>query len=468
MKKCITIILMLALLLGLCACGSEPAPATEGTIPSIGLTVGYGRELIMPKTDIMLGGYGDSNRISTGFLDYLYCTCIAMSYGDETVLLFTQDLVRSYEPWVEKARVLITAATGIPADRIMICSTHTHSAPETNSNDAATAAYLELYLQAMQNAAVAALEDRVPTALYGGKTKLENMNFVRHYLLSNGTYAGSNFGDFNSGTIVDHAGEPDNEMQLVKFDRAGDKKDILLVNWQAHPDHSKSLGFTSLSADFIGPLRNKLENETGMQVAYFTGDTGDINPFSKMSSDNHGLSWKQYGEKLADYAMEMLPSLTAITGDGIQAKQVIFEYAQNHSNEDKLGEAQQVVALGNTTAGNVLAKDLGLGTYVEASNVLQRVKRPATDTMELNAFNIAGMSFITVPYEMFGASGMHIKENSPFEITLIFGNANDWNSYCATEAAYDYMSYESSAGFFARGCAEAAAEQFIDMLKSLK
>ena len=468
MKKCITIILTLALLLGLCACGGETAPGTEPSIPATGLTVGYGRELIMPKTPVMLGGYGDTNRISTDFLDYLYCTCIAMSDGDETVLLFTQDLVRSYEPWVEKARVLITAATGIPADHIMICSTHTHSAPETNSNDAATATYLELYLQAMQNAAVAALADRSPATLSGGKTKLENMNFVRHYLLSDGSYAGSNFGNFNAGTIVGHAADPDNEMILVKFARSGDKKDILMVNWQAHPDHSQSLGFTSLSADFIGPLRTKLENETGMQVAYFTGDTGDINPFSKMPSDNHGLSWNQYGEKLAEYAIGMLPSLTPIEGEGIQAKQVIFEYPLNHANEDKLGEAQQVVALGNTIAGNALAKDLGLGTYVEASNVLQRVKRPATDTLELNAFNIAGMAFVTAPYEMFGASGMHIKENSPFDITMIFGNANDWNSYCATEAAYDYMSYESSAGFFARGCAEAAADQFIDMLKSIK
>ena len=468
MKKCITMILTLALLLGLCACGNDANPESTGaSVAATGLTVGYGRELIMPKEPVMLGGYGDSSRISTGFLDYLYCTCIAMSYEDETVLLFTQDLVRSYEPWVEKARVLITAATGIPADRIMICSTHTHSAPETNSNNAATMAYLELYLEAMVTAAEGALADRAPTTLHGAKTNLENMNFIRHYLLSDGSYAGSNFGDFNAGAIVDHAGDPDNEMQLVKFDREGDKKDILLVNWQAHPDHSKSLGFTSLSADFIGPLRTKLEKETGMEVAYFTGDTGDINPFSKMS-DNHGLDWKKYGEKLADYAMELLPSLTPITGTGIQAKQVMFEYAQNHSNEDKLSEAQQVVALGNTAAGNALAKELGLGTYSEASNVLQRVKRPETDTLELNAFNIAGMSFITAPYEMFAASGMYIKENSPFDITLIFGNANDWNSYCATEAAYDYISYESSAGFFARGCAEACADQFVEMLKSIK
>ena len=49
MRKCIMILLALALLLGLCACGGETATQTEPTIPTTGLTVGYGRELIMPR-----------------------------------------------------------------------------------------------------------------------------------------------------------------------------------------------------------------------------------------------------------------------------------------------------------------------------------------------------------------------------------------------------------------------------------
>lgn len=468
MKKILSLILALSLTLCLCACGGSTNKPnnTENTFDDGQLYVGFGRETIMPETEIPLGGSG-TLRISTDVLDYLYSTCIAMTEGDETVLLFTQDLVRSYEPWVQAVRERITAELGIPADRIMLCSTHTHSGPETNSNDPRITAYLELYLDAMVKAAKTALEDRAVASLYGTKTELENMTFVRHYRMSDGTFAGSNFGSFSGNIPVEHATEADNEMLLVKFDRGDEKKDILLVNWQAHPDHSRALGVTSISADFIGPLRTKLEKESGMQVAYFTGDTGNLNPFSQMK-DNHGLSWNEYGEKLAQYAMDALPGLTAIEGDGIKATQVQFEYAMNHDHEDKLEQAKEVNALGNTETANALAKQYGLGSYMEAANVLQRVNRPATGTMELNAFYVAGMAFITAPYEMFSDNGIYIKENSPFDMTLLCTNANDWNSYCATEEAYDYVSYESSAGHFARGCAEAAADKFVEMLKGLQ
>lgn len=470
MKRIITFFLTMALVLGLCACGGNGGSSgEEGSALGEGLNVGFGREKIMPNGSIPLGGYGNSqNRMSTGIVDYLYTTCIAMTEGDETVLLFTQDLVRSYAPWINAVRERITAELGIPGERVMISSTHTHSGPDTNSPDSSITEYLKLYIDAMVTAAKTALEDRAPATLHGTKTELENMTFVRHYLMSDGSYAGSNFGSFSENTIVDHATEADDEMLLVKFDRSDDKQDILLVNWQAHPDHSKELGFDSISADFIGPLRTKLEKESGMQVAYFTGDAGNLNPFSKMASDNHGLSWKEYGEKLAEYALAALSGLTPIEGDGIKASQVQFEYAMNHANEDKIAQAKEVAAIGNTDQANALAKQYGLGTYMEAANVLQRVNRPATGTMEFNAFYVAGMAFITAPYEMFSDNGIYIKENSPFDMTLLCTNANDWNSYCATEKAYDYFSYESSAGHFARGCAEAAADKFVEMLKGLQ
>lgn len=470
MKKILSLVLVLSLTLCLfaCASGADEPDNTNNAFDDGQLYVGFGREQIMPNGSVPLGGYGDSlNRMSTGVVDYLYTTCISMTEGEETVLLFTQDLVRSYEPWVQAVRERITTELGIPADRIMISSTHTHSAPDPNINDSSITAYFELYLDAMVKAAKTALEDRAVASLYGTKSELENMTFVRHYLMSDGTYAGSNFGSFSGNIPVEHATEADNEMLLVKFDRDDEKKDILLINWQAHPDHSKALGFTSISADFVGPLRTKLEKESGMQVAYFTGDTGNLNPNSRMTSDNHGLNWNEYGEKLAQHAMEALPGLTAIEGDGIKATQVQFEYAMNHANEDKMVHAKEVATMGNTESANALAKQYGLGSYMEAANVLQRVNRPATGTMEFNAFYVAGMAFITVPYEMFSDNGIFIKENSPFDMTLLCTNANDWNSYCATEEAYDYVSYESSAGHFARGCAEAAADKFLEMLNGL-
>lgn len=471
MKKIIAYLLVAVLTLALCACGMDPnnPSSTEGTlILGDGLYVGYGKADITPSGSVPLAGYGNANdRMSTDRVTKIYTTCIAMTDGNETVLLFTQDMTKSVDTWTSAVRNKIESELGIPADRVMICSTHTHTAPETYSTNPVIAEYQKPYLEAMVDAAKAALADRAPATLSGAKTEAPGMTFVRHYTTADGVTTDNSYIPFGA-VLTGHPTEADDEMLLVKFDRGEDKKDILLVNWQAHPDHCQSFGFTSISADFIGPMRDKLEADTGMQVAYFTGDTGNQTAHSRIRTEENGLGWREYGQKLAQIAADALSGLTPIEGAGIKATQVKFTYAMNHNHEDKIVQAKEVVALGNTDAAQSLAQKYGIGTYNEASNIIARINRPTEDTAELNAFYVGGMAFITVPFEMFSDNGIYIKENSPFDFTLLCTNANDWNSYLTPAYAYDYVSYESSAGHFAKGAAELVQDEYIKMLNSLK
>ena len=470
MKKIIAYLLVAALAIGLCACSnSADAPSTtEGLTLGEGLYIGYGKADITPSNSVPLAGYGDSdNRMSTDIVAKIYATCIAMTDGEETVLLFTQDMTKSVDYWTTAVRNKIESELGIPGNRVMISSTHTHTAPETYSNNPAILEYQKFYMEAMVEAAKAALADRAPATVSGAKTEAPDMAFVRHYTDSNNnTYSNSYV---PTGTVlVGHPTEADDEMILVKFDRGADKKPVLMVNWQVHPDHSQALGFTSISADFIGPMRDKLEADTGMQVAYFTGDTGNQAAHSRIRTEENGLDWQEYGRKMAEIAANALSGLTPIEGTGIKATQVKYTYAMNHDNEDKIMQARQVAAMGNSEEANIQAQKNGIGTYQEAINILARIDRPAEDTVELNAFYVAGMAFITAPFELFSDTGIHIKENSPFAFTVLCANANDWNSYLAPAYAYDYFSYESSAGHLAKGAAEAIRDEYVKMLNSLK
>ena len=55
------------------------------------LLAGYARADITPEGSVHMQGGDWRNRISTGVLDPLYATCIALTVGDETVLLYTTD-----------------------------------------------------------------------------------------------------------------------------------------------------------------------------------------------------------------------------------------------------------------------------------------------------------------------------------------------------------------------------------------
>ncbi|MBR5869373.1 MAG: hypothetical protein IKZ21_07985, partial [Clostridia bacterium] len=73
MKKILSLVLATLLLLTLAACGGSGAGSDNK--PASGLTVGFGRVNITPEYPAPLNGYGDEkNRLSTGYIDYLYAT----------------------------------------------------------------------------------------------------------------------------------------------------------------------------------------------------------------------------------------------------------------------------------------------------------------------------------------------------------------------------------------------------------
>ncbi len=466
MKKLITFLLAAAMILSLCACGGS---GEGGEAKLEGLCVGYGRENITPDYSLGIGGYSDAEtRRSQGYLDYLYIICLAFTEGDETALLITFDNCAADQPVVEKMRAAVSPATGIPEDRIYVVATHDHSAPSLMGDETGLRYQEELWA-AGAKAAQAALDDRATTSIYSGSTVLENMNFVRHYLLENGTYAGSNFGDFSSAAIKEHATEGDPEMVLVKFDRADEsKQDILLVNWQAHPDHAKENGYNNLSADFPGAVRTKVESDTDMLCVYFTGASGNQNPDSRIQSEMHYLSMKEYGTKLGEYAVAALDTLTLVEGSGIKTSQVLYDAPIDHSWDSMLNQANEVYDLWKSegkAAGDALGKTYDFTSVYQARAIKSRASMDATRTLELNAFKVGGIAFTTGTYEMFSNAGLYVKANSPFETTVICtGNSG----YIPAKEAYEYRSYESDTGYYAAGTSEALAEKYVEMLKGLQ
>ena len=133
MKKAISIILILTIVLGLCACGDSGSGDNAG---SVGLEAGFGRENITPDWPVGMAGYSDSEtRKTKNVLDYIYLTCVAFREGETTILVYTADMCALSQDNQKKLREHVAQFTGIPNENIFMGATHTHSSCSPNVDD---------------------------------------------------------------------------------------------------------------------------------------------------------------------------------------------------------------------------------------------------------------------------------------------------------------------------------------------
>ena len=466
MKKLISVLLTLCILLGLCACGGSGSGEADQPQTAT-LNAGYGRENITPDHPVGMGGYSDSEtRKSQNVLDYIYTTCVAFNEGDTTILVYTIDVCGIADSGQDKIRNYVAQYTGIPADNIIIGATHTHSAPAMGTDDA----WDNALLKACADAGNTAIKDLAPVKMETTTAVLESLNFVRHYLMNDGTYYGSNFGSTASGFKAHALEYPDRQLVLVKLDRET-KKDILMVNWQAHPAAAaRQDDYTAVSADFVGHVRSKLENDTGMMVAYYTGASGNTNPRSLIEEENvkNNASYRDYGKTLADEIIAVLPTLAPVEGTTLQTTKFAFEAEIDHSWDHMIKEANEVFDLWKSEGkdkGDKLGATYGFTSSYQARAIRTRYNLPATQTRVLRAFRVGPIGFTSGSYEMFSDHAEYVKQNSPFDVTFVITSNS---GYIANELAYTYRSYETDTGMYASGTGEKMAEKYVELLNSLK
>ena len=477
MKKVLTLLLVFCLVFSLVACGGS-----GGKEGSDSLRVGYARVDITPNYSVPLAGYGNTSmRMSQGFISKIYATCIAITdINDSSLMMITLDFTGAYPQMIVPMRESISKATGLPQERIMINVTHIHSGPDmTNTKEANIPRYQTELIQKVTQAASDAMADRSPATMETARGESENLSFVRHYTTTSGQLFSDNMA--SQGELTGHHHDPDNEIQLVIFKRAAeDKKDILAMNWQAHikldstsetPEGQQ--GRPMLSADGVGTCRDYVESKTDYLFAFYLGAAGNLNTWSKIASENRTAKSKEFGPMLGEHVLEALKTTTPVEGNVIKESHRTYEAEIDHTEDDKVLDAQKVNAVwqqtNNFTSAVDAAPDSGIISPYHAQSIIGRANNTeGKRKLEINAFSIGGIGLVTVPYEMFDTNAVFVKDGSPFETTFVMSMCNGANAYIAAEYAFEGIgTYEVHNRNFVKGTAEAIADELLDMIKSL-
>ncbi len=430
MKKLLCLLLAVLLCLSVLGCSEVPAETTTvtqtpTTLPAgHTLYVGFGRADMTPEGEMPIGDpYLGAPKMATEILDPLLISCVAFSdEEDNTVLLFHMDLgnIRDKEM---SAREPISEELGIPVENIMVCATHTHATPRLLESHEGVMAWNDSKVELMLQAAREAMATRSQAQMYTSSIKCPNRNFVRHYVMSDGTYAGDNFGTTKGKTYVSHTEDADNELQLIKFVREKGK-DVILANWQGHPHRANGGNGTVITSDIVGVMRDAMEADSDCLFAYFSGASGNINNASRIPEEMITADYVEHGKKLAEFAMQASQDYVLRETGTVQIIKTDFEAQAKHSTK--------------------------------------------TSPISIYAFSLGDVAFVTAPYEMFNSRGVEIKQFSPFEMTFVCTYANGRVGYIPDQKTWDtYQCYEQTQCSYAYGTAELLSLEHILMLKEL-
>lgn len=436
------------------------------------LQIGFGRTNITPMERVPLAGYGNtSRRISTTILDFLYATCAAISDENETVLLYNLDLTSAFTEYMERFIPAIAAETGVKEDNIFLCNTHNHSAPDfENKNHETSLHYIEFLEKQLLAAAKAALADRKPvTKMQVGSIETEGMNFVRRYVLADGTYAGDNYGHFEESPIACHESEPDRTLQLVKFVRDGGK-DIVLGNFQMHPHRTGGGRKPVVSSDIVGVMRDTLEKDTDVHFLYFTGGSGNVNGHSMVKEENITPDHTAHGKAMAEYAKKV-PFRDVDMGP-VKAVKKVVSLPVDHSQDHRVEDAQKFYDYwmeGHKRAQWLpVAKKMGFNSPYQAQAIMKKALLGSHLEMPIWAFRVGDVGFACAPYEMFDTNGVQIKESSPFAATVVCTCTNGRYAYIPSKLGFEHGGYSVDICRYTPGVGEMLAEEYVELLKSIR
>ena len=476
MEKIISLILSLLLLLSCAACGgpslgdgaalSETGAQTgngekndgEIKLPE-GFSVGFGRADMTPEVPVTLGGHTTATKVS----DKLFATCVAVSDGENTALLFHMDMKDIPEKTYEYATRRIQQKLGIAPENVILTATHTHSSPHTDlSEDPNCIHWYQIIYNAVAEAAEEAMRDLALSDVYTGTGDTTGFAFVRRYLMADGSYQTN---PSSSDQPVAHETEADPELRVIRFDR-GEKKDVVLVNWQAHAAHAVSAHSDAVSSDFIHYLREGVEKDLDADFAYFNGASGNINLTDLLGNQKHA-GYDKVGKALVDVVKDAVRNEEKVESGSVVIKRSFVDGNVTQDSAERRAQAAEWAAAPEKDKGSILAKYSFQSQY-EAIAVNTRAKMDPVTGIPLSVISFGDVAICANPFEYFDTNAKEIRDASPFKMTFTCGYSNGSFGYMPAEEVFPHGGYEVYVSRFEAGTAEKCAEETLRMLRENK
>lgn len=453
----------------------KPAPA---------LRAGAAAEDITPKLFPLNMPGGFSVNPASGAHDALHSRALVFDDGKTKLAMVVVDNLGLASETTAEAKAIASERTGIPVDRMLIASTHTHSGPSSNAreSDANGFAYRQQLVAGIAQSIVRAHASLRPASVGAAAHPLPDEVFNRRWFLKPGRMPLNPYGKLdqvkmnpgtNPETLDRPAGPTDPDITVISVQDAKRKPLALFANYSLHYVGGAPKGL--MSADYFGEfarvMPSRVRGDESFVAMMSNGTSGDINniPFTVTRPPREPFEQiRIVAQKAADaawFALRKIEKHDAAPVLGMVQREIVLKYRK--PSAEQVAEANAVLAVKDPAAKEKLPR--------LAENYANRAVSAAERTEEtiaviLQAIRIGDLAVCGIPFESFVEIGLDLKKRSPFPRTMVIGLANARHGYLPTPEQHRLGGYETWLGtnYVQEDASVIIADHLLAMLAELR
>ena len=379
------------------------------------------------------GGFleATSNRVD----EPLFARSLVLADGNETIVISIVDSCMLPIDVCDAIKSEVTRRIGIPANRILIAATHTHSAPCTMDlclGARRDANYTPLVIVKVADGIVAA-HGKLRDAK-AGHIAVDAHQFTncRRWILRSDRMGTDPFGDrtirammhpgYQNPNYVGPAGPIDPQLSLLSFVAAADNAPIcVLANFSMHYFGAGG-GF---SPDYFGDVSKLLEKSVGddkpMVGIMSQGTSGDLHWMDYSQLGRKDFNRDKYSSGVAEVAARAWKQIQHKSDITLAMAEKRISISRRTPSAERLAWAQSL----NEKRGDRRPKDRS-EVYAEQAKWIH--ENSQADVV-LQAVRIGDVGITAIPNEVYGITGLKLKAQSPLPKTFNLELANGAAGY---------------------------------------
>ncbi len=424
-----------------------------------GLRAGAAAVDITPKEFPLNMPGGFSANLAESAHDPLHARAMVLASGDVTVAMVVIDSLGAAPEVLEEAKSIASAKTGIPAERMLIASTHTHSGPPSNatSGPAPAVAYRPVLVSGIAESIIQAHGALQPAKIGAAAHPLPDEVFNRRWYLKPGQMPVNPFGKLdtvkmNPGTSADvldrPAGPTDPDITVISVQDAKRRPLALFANYALH--YVGGMPKAQISADYFGEFARLMPSRLGAGAGFVAmmsnGASGDINNIPFLVTRPPREPFEQcriVAQKAADTAWHASRKIEYNSEVPLAMVQRELTLSYRRPTPEQLAAAKTVLSV---KAPEEVDKLPRLAQNYARSTVGAAERKEETLTVKLQAIRIGDLAICGIPFETFVEIGLELKKRSPLPQTMVIGLANGRHGYLPTPEHHKLGGYETWIG----------------------